>query len=716
MLPRRTAWGAPEFDGKALSLKHYWEDVEEVAEACGKTTDDDKIKVASRYIAREDELLWKGCVPKDGTPILWASFKSEVEKLYPGADGHKIFTTSDLESFIAARAGTKIGSKDDLSSFHRKFKTIANHLIAEGKVTELETRREFPEGMDKEFRNRVYRRLQITKPDHLSDTPYKVKDIVDAGQYILEGPRTTAGEATNLVAIKKEIIDLGESLAKMNQQYHVDLQSLTQALNRTVQPPPRQTYPMYTATALETVPPLQHMFPPGECGFCSDTRHFMRECPVVQEYERAGKCFRNADRKIVLPNGQYIPRALIGRNMAERINRWILQNPPPAQSQQNTPRPQQVFECDQPPHLVAAMSYTICESANTMAFGLVPKPEVEEVIGEEGRVWAQRSKPKERSVPEVVIEKTGPPRGQPKQAAPAAPPSTTRSGTTAPLKPEVIPPSGLLDRKQMAKAAMPVLPQLPAFKYQSLIENPELVKKVIERSMKSEISVSQEELCAISAKVCRYYRENTVNRRIPTVETGAFEEHREALIMSYGSITSSFLLTASPIDSLCVIEMLVNDSHRVVCTLDQGSEIVAMNRSVWKMIGVPLSPEKVLTMESADSNQSLTAGVVENLKFLVGDIDLLLQVHVVDSAPFDILVGRPFFRFTECHTKDYTNRTQELTLTCPNTGKVQTLATKMKPPRQVSFSEDIQVVGSQIVEVIEEEDPAIVELISLDFA
>jgi hypothetical protein len=33
-LPGRTARGAPEFDGKALSLKRYWEDIEEVAETC----------------------------------------------------------------------------------------------------------------------------------------------------------------------------------------------------------------------------------------------------------------------------------------------------------------------------------------------------------------------------------------------------------------------------------------------------------------------------------------------------------------------------------------------------------------------------------------------------------------------------------------------------------------------------------------------------------
>ena len=224
-----------------------------------------------------------------------------------------------------------------------------------------------------------------------------------------------------------------------------------------------------------------------------------------------------------------------------------------------------------------------------------------------------------------------------------------------------------------------------------------MVKAVIERSQKNQIMVSQEELYALSAEYRRFFRDITVTKRIPTVETGTFGEHN-ALVMNFAGFEGprSTLLTASPIDSLRVLDMLVNDSHTITCTLDQGSEIVAMNRPIWQMLGVLLSPEKTLTMESADSNQSMTAGVVENLKFSLGELDLLLQAHVVDGAPFDILLGRPFFRFTECHTKDRSDGTQELTLTCPNSGKVITVATRKKQPKRVSFVESDQY---RIVEI-----------------
>ncbi|KAJ7443313.1 hypothetical protein FB451DRAFT_1056993 [Mycena latifolia] len=104
-------------------------------------------------------------------------------------------------------------------------------------------------------------------------------------------------------------------------------------------------------------------------------------------------------------------------------------------------------------------------------------------------------------------------------------------------------------------------------------------------------------------------------------------------------------------------------------------------------------------MESADSNQSTTAGIIENLKFSIGDIDILLQVHVVDGAPFDILMGRPFFRFTECHTKDRVDGTQELTLTCPNTGKTVQVATRKKPPCPENTTESSRLQVLEVAEV-----------------
>lgn len=727
-LPGRTARGAPEFDGKALSIKRYWEDIEEIAESHERTTDAEKIKIAMRYIEREDELLWKGHLDPNAPPT-WAAFKAKIEDLYPGADGDRLFTAQDLETFITDRSIRKIKTRDDLSEYYRKFKTITAQLTKEGKMSAMEAQKEFPRGLDDGFRGRVFRRLEIVKPNHPSGKPYELEDLVKAGHYVLESPGTIT-DTEGAVSIKKEMVDLSDAFAKMNERYHVDMQSLTQAITRTAPRPSAPSYPMYQVTAAEPQPayqppppqPQQYRpeysggynsngnrggyqqrydyaprqpwndgpsnrgagFPAGECGFCSAHDHFLRECPVAGDFMRDGKCFRNGDNKIVLPNGQFVPRAITGRNLAERIERWLNQNParqPQRQQQpQHPPEPApaariETFEREQPPHIANAMTYASSVPVQTMAFGEVPNPLAQ--TEEEAAVWAnERTRPK-KPVPEVVIQKKAPAKSS--------------------LKPTI----------EIQPAAKPVeaktQPPLPAFKYQAACENPEMVKEVIERAQKNKILVSHEELCALSAEFRRHYRDATVTKRIPTVESSFYGE-TPALVMRYTHMEEprTTLLTASPIDSLRVLDITVNEHRPITCTLDTGSEIVAMNRSVWQELGVHLSPEKTLVMESADSNQSTTAGLVENLKFSLGGIDLLLQAHVVDGAPFDILLGRPFFRFTECQTKDHIDGTQDLTLTCPNTGRVVTVASRRKEPKHGTF--------------VEADNFSIVETLDVDFA
>ncbi|KAJ6592940.1 hypothetical protein B0H19DRAFT_917727 [Mycena capillaripes] len=137
-------------------------------------------------------------------------------------------------------------------------------------------------------------------------------------------------------------------------------------------------------------------------------------------------------------------------------------------------------------------------------------------------------------------------------------------------------------------------------------------------------------------------------------------------------------LTSSEIDALRVIDPVINDSFQVEGILDQGSEVITMNRDVWLKLGVGLDPQKVLNMQSANSQSNPTVGVIQDLKFNIHGIELPLQVHVVQGAPFDLLIGRPFFRFTSCLTTDNPDGSQEITITCPNTGKRVTIPTRKK--------------------------------------
>ncbi|KAJ7780759.1 hypothetical protein DFH07DRAFT_765255 [Mycena maculata] len=109
---------------------------------------------------------------------------------------------------------------------------------------------------------------------------------------------------------------------------------------------------------------------------------------------------------------------------------------------------------------------------------------------------------------------------------------------------------------------------------------------------------------------------------------------------------------------------IVSGGGQVEAILDQGSEIIAMNRDLWLKLGVGLDPQRTLNMQSVNSQSNSTVGVIE--------------VHVVQGALFNLLIGRPFFRFTSCQTTNNLDGTQEITITCLNTKKRVTVPTRRK--------------------------------------
>ena len=57
---------------------------------------------------------------------------------------------------------------------------------------------------------------------------------------------------------------------------------------------------------------------------------------------------------------------------------------------------------------------------------------------------------------------------------------------------------------------------------------------------------------------------------------------------------------------------------------------------------------KATNLEAANASTTLTMGLVENLLVKMGPITVYLQVQVVQDAPFEVLLGRPFFDVASC--------------------------------------------------------------------
>jgi hypothetical protein len=101
----------------------------------------------------------------------------------------------------------------------------------------------------------------------------------------------------------------------------------------------------------------------GLCIFCGLPGHFISECLVCQAYIVDGKVKKNAEGKIVLPSGSFIPRTIPGRFIKNRVDKWYKRNPssdPPAlmMYEISTPSTQSVA----PPPVVLTISMNMSSS------------------------------------------------------------------------------------------------------------------------------------------------------------------------------------------------------------------------------------------------------------------------------------------------------------------------------------------------------------------
>jgi len=60
--------------------------------------------------------------------------------------------------------------------------------------------------------------------------------------------------------------------------------------------------------------------------------------------------------------------------------------------------------------------------------------------------------------------------------------------------------------------------------------------------------------------------------------------------------------------------------------------------------------------------------LAKNVLFTLGDVTVLLQVHIIEMAPYKILLGRPFDTITESTIINDWEGNQTINITCSNMG------------------------------------------------
>ena len=258
----------------------------------------------------------------------------------------------------------------------------------------------------------------------------------------------------------------------------------------------------------------------------------------------------------------------------------------------------------------------------------------------------------------------------------------------------------------------------PAYKTLPPIHDPSIASEVYKRSMETPITITQRELLSLSPEVRSQVREVTTTRRIPNSHSGAntlsYEEESNKENISDASLETlhsrpccvhsrippkGSIILDDPIDryyrslspgqapdpdrlvvakessAVRSIFAVVDSSSRKECILDPGCQIVAMSEDACHEIGLVYDPSIRLNMQSANGTTDWSLGLARNVPFTIGAVTLYMQVHIIGSPAYDILLGRPFDILTESIVRNFANEDQTITVTDPNTGQRYTVPT-----------------------------------------
>jgi len=145
------------------------------------------------------------------------------------------------------------------------------------------------------------------------------------------------------------------------------------------------------------------------------------------------------------------------------------------------------------------------------------------------------------------------------------------------------------------------------------------------------------------------------------------------------------LIVAKESMALRAIVPLVNNHLKVESIIDPGCQIIAMSEECCHALALPYDPTIVVNMQSANGIVDPSLGLARNVPFLVGSFTFYMQVHVIRSPAYDILLGRPFDVLTESVVRNYRNEDQTITIHDPNSSRVATIPTISRgPPRILS--------------------------------
>jgi hypothetical protein len=172
------------------------------------------------------------------------------------------------------------------------------------------------------------------------------------------------------------------------------------------------------------------------------------------------------------------------------------------------------------------------------------------------------------------------------------------------------------------------------------------------------ITLSPEELYTISPEVRNRLRKAIMPKQAlnETVSTHALIEQvpdDEETSITVPDVYETYINSLAPGEwpiplnvaqeshALRSITMVVDNREEVEGIIDPGSQIIAMSEAVCHDIGLAYDPSIKLNMQSANGEVNQSLGLAHNVPCKINSITLYLQIHIIRSPAYNILLGRP---------------------------------------------------------------------------
>ena len=357
------------------------------------------------------------------------------------------------------------------------------------------------------------------------------------------------------------------------------------------------------------------------CAFCGHLGHRIRSCPAAEEYVDTGRV-QILNGRLYLTTGEPIPNDGRGLGLKAGVDAWLAANKQYSNTSTNP-----TVTRDPPPH-TASFSFEALPDTTVPTSAYITKLETD-TQPDNGDTY-----PNELfDMFEVFAARKTDPTSQNTPLTPATKVPLT-SATSAPA----FTPSAFNSRA-------------PQYRYQASAEDQFLTKQVMDWILEGKLDqITPAHILATSPPIRKELVERLRPRR---VETGSFEQLSSNCVDPVSVLELAAKREAEFSLPLREIDVVVNNLCTEAGVLDQGSQIVVIREDLAKEVGAQINTQRTLRMEGANGSTSRTLGCAEDLNMRISDISFTIHAHVVRSAPFRLLLGRPFHNLLLCRLEDH---------------------------------------------------------------